>query len=336
MSTPTSYTVRDIITAALRLISVTDSNQTLDGPMVEQALYTMQEILDSWNVESGMIYSQETLTFPILASKQSYSIGPQVDNAGAIETLNFTTLESTSGFSGVSPVLNQALTTNNQGINAVANIVIENGYVIDFQIVNSGSLFNPGDVLTYTQGSATATIQVLSATPQTDFVCATRPQNIIFAAFQPPSTTPTINLPLKIVNAWRYAQIRAQTIQSQVPSVLYMDAQYPNANIYLWTEPNQGGNLVLTVWNLLPSFGLTLDTVIGTTFPPAYMRLLRYEIAMNIAPEYGKQVPVDVAEIAAQIKHNILVNNMESPFAEYEIPGQAGGAYDAVTDTLWQ
>ncbi len=333
---PSSYTARDIITGALRLISVTDSNQTLDGPMVEQALYTMQEILDSWNVEGGMIYSQETLTFPILTSKQFYSIGPVQDNPGYIESLNYTTLTSTSGFTAVSPILNQSLTTNGNGVNAKANIIVENGYVIDFQITNVGSLYQPGDILTFTQGGASASIAIATTAQGTDFVVPTRPQNIIFAAFQPPSTTPTINLPLKIVTAWEYAQTRAQTIQSEVPSVLYMDNQYPVANIYLWTEPNMGGNLVLTVWNLLPSFGITLDTVIGSTFPPGYMRLLRYEIAMNIAPEYGKPIPMDVAEIAAQIKHNILVNNMDAPFSEYEIPGQAGGAYDAITDTLWR
>lgn len=248
-----TYTLRDVITASLRLIMAIDSNQTVDGSMIADGLYTAQEILDSWNTEGGMIYSQTLSTFPILAQKTVYTIGPDLTN-------------------GVNPP---------------------------------------------------------------DFIVPNRPQNLLFASFQPPSVSPVIDLPLKIVDSVEYAQVIAKKIGSGVPQLIYLDYTYPVGNLYLWNQPNQGGNLVLTYWNQLPSFGLTLDTVFTTTFPPGYMRLLRYEIAMNLAPEFGKPIPVDVATVADGIKRNIMINNTTSEFATYNVP-TGPGVYDAVSGQLYK
>jgi hypothetical protein len=252
----TNILVSDVVYGALRLISAIGEGITPSSQMINDAVYTLNEILDSWNIDGDMVWQEQIKTFPILSQKQSYSIGP-----------------------------------------------------IQYDI-NNNPIVIP------------------------DFV-ASRPVQITYAAFQPASTTPTINLPLKIVSAREYAMIRAQTIASQVPSVLYIDQAYPVANIYLWTEPNGGGNLVLTYWNPLPST-LALNDSITTNFPPAYRRLLRYELAMNIAPEFGKVIPPDLAGIAAGLKQLIASKNMDpAPWAQYQVPG-SGGAYDAITDTIWR
>ena len=88
--------------------------------------------------------------------------------------------------------------------------------------------------------------------------------------------------------------------------------------------------------NPLPST-LGLNDSITTNFPPAYRRLLRYELAMNIAPEYGKAMPPDIAAVVDGLRRLISSKNMDpAPWAVYEVPGAGGGAYDAITDTLWR
>lgn len=339
--TQQTYTLRDIITGALRLIQATDPNQTLEGWQVANGLYTTQELMDSWNIEGALIYAQTISTFPILAQKQKYTIGPQLDNPGEILSLDYTTLTSQVGFQGTT-IPNASLTTNGTGINATANIVIdqcEGGQIIDIQIQNSGSCYNPGDLLFYTQGSGntsvTSSIQVKDATAQTDFVLPARPNYLTFAAFQPSTTTPPIDLKLDIITSAEWAEIVSKQVGSGVPTKIYFDQTFPQGNIYLWNQPNQGGNLVLTYWQPLPSFGLTLDTVFTVTYPPAYMRLLRYELAMNLAPEYGKPVPGDIATIVDGIKRNLNIANTESMRAEYDVP-TGSGAYDAVSGTLYK
>lgn len=248
-----TYTLRDIITASLRLISATDPNQTLDGQSVQDALYTAIEILDSWNVDGGMIYSQTIGTFPVLEQKQTYTIGPDL-----------------------SP-----------------------------------------------------------AFPVPDFIVPARPQNLIYAAFQPTGVSPVIELPLKIINSVEWAQIVSKNVGSGIPTQIYLDQTFPIGNLNVWNEPNQGGNFVLQYWNQLPSFDMTLDTVFTTKFPPGYMRLLRYEIAMNIAPEYGKSMPPDVASVLSEIKRNINNNNITSEWSTYDVP-VGSGAYDARSGTSWK
>lgn len=167
-----------------------------------------------------------------------------------------------------------------------------------------------------------------------DWIVPVRPQNLIWAAYQPTSVNPAIDLPLKIVQAVEYAQIRAKTIGSGVPSVLYLDYTFPVGNAYLWTEPNQGGNIVLTYPALLNDT-LTLDNVISTGFPPGFFMAMRWELARNLAPEYGKAMPADLSAVAMEVKRKIAINNIESPYSKYDVPNGSGGAYDAVTDTHW-
>jgi hypothetical protein len=244
---------RDLITAALRLSMVASQNETPTDYQLQQGLYCLQEVLDSWNVDYNMIFGQTIQYFPIESQKQSYSIGPDLTN-------------------GVSPP---------------------------------------------------------------DWIIPLRPQRIIFAVYRPlyANPNPTIDLRLKVLTSWEYMQIVTKEIASGVPSSCYLDQQYPVGNFYLWTEPNQGGFVGLVYDNYLNST-LTLDSVVNVNFPPGYLKALRYELAQNLAPEFGKPMPGDVAAVLQQIRLKITCNNLEAPWSRYDVP-TGPGAYDAVTDTLY-
>src|ERR1017187_6810782 len=109
-----------------------------------------------------------------------------------------------------------------------------------------------------------------------DFV-AVRPQKINNANIILTGTT-TTRLPLDLLNDDQWAAIRQQTVQSNIPSALYDDGSYPNANLYLWGQPSIGLQLELFTWQLLTGFVNLTDPII---FPPGYEEAVLYNLSMR-------------------------------------------------------
>lgn len=330
----TNYSIRDAISVALQDIGVDGADQDTDGADIALGLYKIQTILDSFNLDGGLIYAQTTSLFPILTSKPIYTIGPQLDNPGSILSLNETTL---IGGAGYVPGSYTVSLTGGTGSGAFATVTVDlTGIVIDATILTGGNNYIAGDTLTGTiLGGTGWSINVQEVTAQTDFVIPTRPQNLLFAAFQPTSTSPAIDIPMREYTSREFAAIVSKNVGSGVPQIIYLDKSYPQGNLKLWNFPNQGGVLVLTYWQLLPAFSITLDTIIQNTFPPGFTRLIELECAQELCRPFNRldMIPGFAATIA-DIKRKMLVNNIESEWAKYDVPGP--GVYDARSGTSWR
>jgi hypothetical protein len=93
--------------------------------------------------------------------------------------------------------------------------------------------------------------------------------------------------------------------QVGVPCYINYNASWPIGLIRLWPVPDQAYTLALTSEKPLPSFA-TLDTVIS--LPNGWERALVYNLAMEIAPEYGQPVTPEVAAIARQSLEAMQLN----------------------------
>ncbi len=125
-----------------------------------------------------------------------------------------------------------------------------------------------------------------------------RPQKIENAAIQL-SSSPTTELPMEIINKDEYQAIFIKTIQSTIPLWLYNDDAYPNTNINLWPVPQVVTNIVLYTWQPL-NVSLTLQT--SLSLPPGWLRMLRYNLAIDLSAEYGVNLNPQVWEIARETK----------------------------------
>lgn len=122
-----------------------------------------------------------------------------------------------------------------------------------------------------------------------------RPQKIEQALIQIVAYTPPLELPMKILNQEQFAGILLKTLTSTYPMYIYCDNAYPLANVNVWPVPGQGDNLVFYSWKPLTEIA-TLTTQIS--LPPGYQRALRYALAVELAPEYGRAVSPAVSETA--------------------------------------
>lgn len=121
-----------------------------------------------------------------------------------------------------------------------------------------------------------------------------------------------LRTPLRLLNPQEWSSVDEWLINETgltgiLPRALWNDQDYPISNLTLWPIPaTDNTTLELFVWEEMATYAAYTDIV---NLPPAYERALRYNLAVAIAPEVGKGVPPNVAQIAAEAKATIARQN---------------------------
>lgn len=115
-------------------------------------------------------------------------------------------------------------------------------------------------------------------------------------------TIPETELPIKIINQDQFAGIIVKSTTSSLPLYLYNDNAFPMANLSLWPVPNINTQLILYSWKPLIDFA-TVNTVL--TLPPGYARALRYNLEVELAPQFGVQLSENIIALAVESKEDI-------------------------------
>lgn len=72
-------TVLDILNQAALLCSMRASGEIMDAALGQDLLIVLNQLIDSWNIESLMIYQIDRQVFPLQHHVQTYSVGPGGD-----------------------------------------------------------------------------------------------------------------------------------------------------------------------------------------------------------------------------------------------------------------
>ena len=143
---------------------------------------------------------------------------------------------------------------------------------------------------------------VLSRTlgPTGDFV-GNRPVEIDDATyFKDPSSG--LSFGVKLINQQQYDGIAFKTVTSTYPQVLWVNNTFPNIEMYVYPVP-----IKALEWHIISV--QTLDEVSSVAtdiyFPPGYLRAFRYNLACELAPEFGIEPSPQVQRIAMTSKRNI-------------------------------
>lgn len=138
----------------------------------------------------------------------------------------------------------------------------------------------------------------------------TRPMRIEHAGIKISGTNP-IELPMNILNRDEWAGIVVKSTQSSIPTMIHSEGTYPLDTLDLWPVPSATNTLVLYSWKALTSFASVNTTL---ALPQGYAKALRYNLALELAPEYGKTASDLVVEQAAEAKGNIKRMNIRPSF----------------------
>tara|TARA_R110000868_G_scaffold47993_1_gene156627 strand:+ start:56 stop:766 length:711 start_codon:yes stop_codon:yes gene_type:complete len=123
----------------------------------------------------------------------------------------------------------------------------------------------------------------------------------------------TVSYGIKIINQQQYNGIAVKTVTSTYPQVLYVNMDFPNITLTVYPKPTQD-----LEWHIVSVQELdqpaTLATVLA--YPPGYLRAFTYNLAMEIAPEFGVEPSPQVQRIAMTSKRNLKrINNPDDVMA---------------------
>jgi len=123
--------------------------------------------------------------------------------------------------------------------------------------------------------------------------------------FRDPQTN--VSYGIKLINQQQYNGIAVKTVTSTYPQVMFVNMTYPNIDIYLYPKPTR-----LLEFHFISVEELSQPATLATTlaFPPGYLRAFTYNLAMEIAPEFGVEPSPQVQRIAMTSKRNLKrINN---------------------------
>ena len=123
--------------------------------------------------------------------------------------------------------------------------------------------------------------------------------------FRDPSTG--VSYGIKFINQQQYNGIAVKTVTSTYPQVIFVNMTYPDVEMFIYPRPIRE-----LEWHFISVEELTQPATLATQlhFPPGYLRAFRYNLACEMAPEFGMEPSSQVQRIAMASKRDLKrVNN---------------------------
>jgi hypothetical protein len=118
---------------------------------------------------------------------------------------------------------------------------------------------------------------------------------------------------IKFINQQQYDGIAVKTVTSTYPQVCWVNMGFPNVTLTVYPKPTQD-----LEWHMISVQELDQAADLATPlyFPPGYLRAFTYNLAMEIAPEFGVEPSPQVMRIAMASKRDLKrINNPDDVMA---------------------
>lgn len=122
--------------------------------------------------------------------------------------------------------------------------------------------------------------------------------------------SPPLTLPITLINQDQYNAFIVPTTASSIPLWVYPDDDFPLRTLSFYTVPNIVNQVQIFTWQSLVEV-TDLNTIL--VLPPGYRRALIYNLAVEVADEYGASVASALQSIAPKaIASKALVKSFNS------------------------
>jgi hypothetical protein len=320
-------TVSDLIHSSFRLIGAVVAAETLETNELNDALVTLNQMIDVWSDEDVSVYAIKKDTFG-LNGASSYSMGP----GGIAGTVRPTQVVAARAYSGTygralkivgvdrwtaiaerGGLLNLPLKAfidyafplatvwlwpaPVSGVTVELYTVMEYAVIPDVPNAPVQHNFQP-QRLTYTVPGSTGSFTVGPGGQ----LATTRPAKCNSIAV----SSGGFRHELDIVAADEWATLlESSGSPIALPLELYVEYSFPSANLNVWPASGSGSVDIHSLQQIT-HFAALADTV---NLPPGYEQAIRYNLAVLLAPEYGRPIDQVVAASAQQSKASIVQMN---------------------------
>lgn len=331
-----AMTPRNLIRSALRAISAIGVDGTPTSDQHNDSLELLNMMMDAWSMEELLPFDYVQDNFTLTANKTNYTIGESANVAdrdgiciaqavsGAVNlTINGIGTGSVVVATGVATMdvprhvelysvgANTAVYMTVTGTNTYGDAISE----VIYMGGNAVTTYGRKQFKTVTQvassGAATGNVEVGSDAVQN----CRRPIMIISAFVRDASFNdyPCYPATRERYNTWTDKD--ATTAVATEVTSLYYDRTYPTGEIFIYKVPSVSTMaLYYDMW--LPFKTITaadIDTNIN--LPPSYMSPMRWNLAAELAPEFGKDADLNktVIQKAMETKEAIKMVNTRLP-----------------------
>jgi hypothetical protein len=119
--------------------------------------------------------------------------------------------------------------------------------------------------------------------------------------------TTNVSYSIRLINQLQYNNIAVKTVTSTFPQVMWVNMTFPNITLHVYPVPSRELEFHFISVQTLDN-PATLET--NLQFPPGYLRAFRYNLALELAPEFGVEPASDVRRIAMASKRDLKrINN---------------------------
>jgi len=112
---------------------------------------------------------------------------------------------------------------------------------------------------------------------------------------------------IKFINEQQYTGIAVKDASSTYPQVMHVNMTYPDIEMSVYPMPSSA-----LEWHFISVQELTQPANLATQlhFPPGYLRAFRFNLACEMAPEFGVEPAPQVRRMAMTAKRNLKrINN---------------------------
>jgi hypothetical protein len=284
-------TALDLIKASLRKIRVLGEGETPSIGMAADAIVAFKMMLDDWGNQDLMLYNVNTTLFTLARGVSSYTIGEGY------------TVGSVTGTFIVGSYVKGATST------AVGYLAAKNGATYQLQTTGAfvtGEVINPYNV---TAGTVDTGVSAsLVAVPSWQ---APRPTKIDSAFLR----VGTEDTQIEINSLYDYNKIIAKTDLSDSPTNIAYITGYPNATVLIYPVPSAASSISLTFKRHFSDINNVSDQI---NLPNGYSRAIVYNLALELASEFGKAPDQSVVEMARDSIAWIKRTNMPEIACEFD------------------
>lgn len=307
-----NITANDLITGALKRINAYAPGETLANDDAQDALDTLNELLDSWSTDQASVYADAENILTFVPGQFQYTVG----NYLSANTFPGTLINASPTISGVTIpadlIARADVTVNGTGL--AANTVVTAVGVNTVTISPAANATVP-------------TPQVFSFTVPGDFKIP-RPLRVT-KSFTRITTAGTSGLdyPIDVLDQQQYTDIGYKGISAPWPIALWYNATFPLGNLYFYQNPSGAGSLHLFTDQILARLETLTQTVV---LPQGYVRMIKWNLARELAAEYGKPWTALMEQNASDSYRMVKsLNTVPTPISNYDAILLSGNRRDA-------
>lgn len=173
--------------------------------------------------------------------------------------------------------------------------------------------------------------QVYTFGPGGDFPTLPRPMAIDGATLLLGTGPPAVETRVEVLAGQAYDAVPMKGLTGAQVTAVYYSPLAMSAELWVWPVPTAAQTLVLYYAEPIALFP---DLVTPVDLAPGYAKALRTNLAVELAPEFGRVLDLQIDRLARESLADVKRANV----ALYEIalsgvPGVDGGAYDILSDT---